>query len=144
MAFTFQDNGCLLPGIHIVHWDEFSGAFGFTEHRKYLLKGLQKGINQLKECGCNAIYVDGSFVTKKWIPNDFDSCWDHNGVDLKLLKVNYPLFFDFSESRKSQKEFYGGEFFPASFPAAPNPPLTYLEFFQLDRDGNPKGIIQII
>jgi hypothetical protein len=48
----------------------------------------------------------------------------------------------FDAKRSAQKAAYGGEFFPAGWPADSAGTL-FLEFFQMDRDGNPKGIIAI-
>lgn len=106
-----------------------------------LVEGLLIASGHLKNCGCKTIYVDGSFVTKKFLPNDYDACWDHNGVDLAKLKNEYPLFFDFSNGRENQKKFYKGELMPACIAAKINPVVHYINFFQLDRDDNSKGII---
>ncbi len=38
---------------------------------------------------------------------------------------------------------FGGELFPASFVAEPESGALFLDFFQRDRDGEPKGIIQV-
>jgi hypothetical protein len=58
------------------------------------------------------------------------------------LKSLEPLLLDFKNKRAAQKAKYGGELFPASH-TADRQGKTFLEFFQQDRDGNPKGIIQI-
>jgi hypothetical protein len=141
MSLKFQDNGNLPKGIHIMTIDEFETEFGHNTHRKKLIQGLKIGIAELQDCGCVKIYIDGSFVTTKEIPGDFDSCWDDAGVDIKKLMSIYPSIVDFSDQRKNQKIKYYGEFFPAREKATPYD--TYIEFFQSDRDGNPKGIIQI-
>jgi hypothetical protein len=49
---------------------------------------------------------------------------------------------DFSNQRAAQKAEFGGELFPASW-AADWQGRPYLEFFQLDRKGRPKGIIAV-
>jgi hypothetical protein len=84
---------------------------------------------------CARAYVDGSFVTSKGEPGDFDGCWDHNGVDFDALD---PVLLDFDGHREAQKAKFEGEMFIADAPGN-----RFLEFFQLDRDGRPKGIIQI-
>lgn len=141
MDLIFQPNGNLEKGIHILTMNEFEKKFGYNAHRKELIEGLKKGIIELKDCGCKKMYIDGSFVTKKEIPNDFDACWDEYGVDLQKLKTLYPAIIDFSNQRKNQKIKYSGEFFPSRISATPYD--IYIDFFQTDRDGNPKGIIQI-
>ena len=97
----------------------------------------------LKQAGCSRIYIGGSFVTNKEFPGDFDVCWESQGVDRALLKQIDPVFFDMSNQRANQKAKYGGELFRANTIADPMSGKTYLDFFQEDRNGNPKGIIAI-
>lgn len=144
MVIDYLLNGCLTPGIHQISWPDFVSEFGQTPHRLELLKGLELGVTRLRSCGCKAIYVDGSFVTRKWTPNDFDVCWDPVGVDLPKLITAHPEFFNFDNGREVQKKIYKGEFFPANLPAQIFPRITYLQFFQLDKNGDPKGIVQLI
>lgn len=47
---------------------------------------------------------------------DYDAAWEMLGVDPYRLD---PVLLDFSNSRAAMKAKYGGEFFPASFEAAP-------------------------
>jgi hypothetical protein len=47
-------------------------------------------MTQLKAAGCRTIYIDGSFVTSKQKPGDFDACWEDNGVDIKYLESIAP------------------------------------------------------
>lgn len=93
----------------------------------------------LHKAGCRTVYVDGSFVTDKPAPGDYDICWDPAGVNPALLD---PVFLDFDNSRKNQKSVYGGEFFPFNFQVEPG--KTFLDFFQNDRHtGQPKGILLV-
>ena len=96
---------------------------------------------QLKAAGCRSLYVDGSFVTIKNFPGDYDACWDVVGVDPSLLD---PILFDFSDfkaARIAQKGKYFGEFFPAQMPEGATGKL-FVDFFQTDKiTGAPKGII---
>ena len=94
----------------------------------------------LKRAGCGTVYVDGSFVTAKPQPMDFDACWAIDGVDPNRLD---PVFLDFSNSRAKQKARFGGEFFPADLPEGMTG-KTLLEFFQTDKEtGAPKGIVAL-
>ena len=86
------------------------------------------------------VYLDGSFVTSKPAPGDFDACWAVNGVVVDALD---PVFLDFSHGRARQKERFGGEFFPADLPEGETG-RTFLEFFQTDKEtGDAKGIVVI-
>ena len=86
--------------------------------------------------------LDGSFITSKEQPGDFDACWDATDVDIDLLFKLEPVFFEFDNFRKAQKRKFGGEFFPADVPATLSG-VVFKDFFQMDKDGKPKGIIVI-
>ncbi|MCO8125539.1 hypothetical protein NHH03_27620 [Stieleria sp. TO1_6] len=139
--FNSDDN--LPAGIHLTDWKSFSVAFGISAHRSRLISGLVAAMVPLRQAGCKRIYIDGSFVTAKVVPNDYDVAWDPLGVDLLLLKSLEPLFFDFANARAAQKAKFLGEFFPSSQPAEPAG-RTFLEFFQVDKNtGNQKGIVAL-
>ncbi len=140
-SFNSDDN--LPAGIHRIDWNAFSVAFGTSAHRSQLILGLAAAIVPLRQAGCMRLYIDGSFVTAKVVPNDYDVAWDPLGVDLLLLKSIEPLFFDFTNARAAQKAKYFGEFFPSSASADPAG-RTFLEFFQVDKNtGNQKGIVAL-
>jgi hypothetical protein len=143
MALDYQEDGKLVPGVHEVTWDEFVNEYGYNSHRADLIVGLRKALDDLKSVGCKRVYIDGSFVSKKNHPNDYDSCWEYAGVDLAMLKANFPLFFDFDNGRLNQKNYYRGELFPATSPAKLRPLTYYIDFFQRDRENNLKGIIAL-
>jgi len=137
MLPRFDAKGKLPAGIHAADWPEFLAHFGFSDWRRQLLAGLEAA---LRDAGCRLAYVDGSFVTAKKEPGDFDACWSMAGVNLDLLD---PVLLDFSNGRAAQKARYGGELFPAELPEGVSG-RTFLEFFQTDRDtGAAKGIVSI-
>lgn len=120
-------------------WDEFIGKFGFNDHRKRLISSLKSAIYEFVKAGCGELYVDGSFVTSKAYPNDYDCCWRTTGVNISSLD---PVLLDFTSKRRAQKLKYSGEFFPLPEINDPNM-MTFLDFFQFDKNDNPKGIIQL-
>lgn len=67
------------------------------------------------------------------------ACWEAAGVDVRRLDPELP---DFDNARAAQKARYGGELFPADWAASPDG-ITFLDYFQRDRTGRPKGIIAI-
>ena len=138
-----ESNGNLVAGIHICTWEDIQEVFAFNERRQELLRGLKRACESLKLAGCRRIYIGGSFATDKEFPGDFDFCWESEGVDRAYLKELDPVFFDFSNKRAAQKAKYGGEFFRANAIADAVSGKTYLDFFQEDRNGNPKGIIAV-
>lgn len=140
MLPRFDGKGKLPAGIHAVDWPEFVAYFGFSDRRRQLLAGLEAALRALRDAGCRLAYVDGSFVTAKQEPGDFDACWGIAGVNPDRLD---PVLLDFSDGRAAQKVKYGGELFPAELPEGVSG-RTFLEFFQTDRDtGAAKGIVSI-
>ena len=107
-----------------------------------LIEGLKVALEPLKSAGCTRVYLDGSFVTAKERPGDFDGCWDSEGVDFDLLAQSDPVLLTFGDSRAAQKKRYRGELFLADGQANGIGTL-FREFFQLDKDGNAKGIIVV-
>lgn len=133
--------GLLPPGIHLAEWAEVWAAFATSPRRQRLLNGFLRAIQSLKFAGCKMVYLDGSFITAKENPGDFDGCWDSSGVNPAQLD---PVLLRFDPGRIAQKIKYGGEMFPATWIADQNTMLTFIEFFQVDKEtGEAKGIIAI-
>ena len=104
------------------------------------MDGLRSALESLEGAGCRTAYVDGSFVTAKELPNDFDACWKEEGVDPDLLD---PVLLTFDPGRAAQKAKFLGELFPASSNSGGGG-LSFLDFFQTDRStGERKGIVAI-
>jgi hypothetical protein len=139
MILEFDERGNLPPGIHHATWNEIVTRYATSVRRRDLLDGLLDALRSLKGAGCTTAYLDGSLVTSKDHPGDFDACWESSGVILNRLD---PELLTFSDGRAAQKARYGGEFYPAEWPADANG-TTYLDFFQRDRLKQQKGIIAL-
>jgi len=119
-------------------WAEFVGRYGYTTQRLDLLAGLRAGLDALRVAECRRVYINGSFVTAKRAPGDFDVCWESAGVRVALLD---PALRTFANRCAAQKATFRGEFFPAE--ALADTRRTYLDFFQSGRTGEPKGIVAL-
>ncbi len=140
MLPDFDEDGNLPSGIHWASWAEFETRFGTNQHRRRLLSSLRAALAALTVAGCTTVYVDGSFVTAKDDPEDYDACWEVAGVDPYLLD---PVFLTFENGRAAQKARYLGEMFPASTTEGASG-ATFLDFFQIDKEtGDPKGIVAL-
>ena len=140
MIPALRQDGTLPPGVHWVLWDEIAARFGGTIWRQHLLAGLRAALGELRRAGCQTVYLDGSFVTDKPVPGDYDGCWEETGVDPSVLD---PILLTFDSGRATQKAKYGGELFLASAIADPQG-RRFLDFFQIDKDtGAPKGILAL-
>lgn len=130
----------LPPGIHLAPLAEVEARFASNPKRRVQFKGLIEALLNLRGAGCRRAFLDGSFVTAKPSPGDYDACWDPTGVNPVLLD---PVLLTFENNRAAQKTKYHGELFPSTIPAD-RAGTIFVEFFQVDRfTGAPKGIVAI-
>lgn len=130
--------GYLPPGVHDSPWSEVAPRFSVNGHRTRLVSGLLAALQNLAGAGCPSVLLDGSFVSQKDLPEDYDGTRDTQGVDPYRLD---PVLLDFSNARAAMKSKYLGELFPATASAAPG--VLYRDFFMKDRNGVPKGVVSI-
>jgi hypothetical protein len=135
-------NGNLPPGIHRAALEDLD-TFAWNARRRDLLGGLRRALAALAAAGVRRVWIDGSFVTSKPNPNDVDGCWEYGPwVDVNKLD---PVFLRIRPPREDMRSKYGVDFLisgtPLRDPEAHGRPVE--EFFQVDEDGNPKGILLI-
>jgi hypothetical protein len=141
MIRKFLSNGNLPQGVHETTWKKFCKRFGHTPHRISLITGLASALKDLSVADCRRVYINGSFVTAKEVPGDYDLCWSIDGVIPE--KLNQALLDFSSKGRVLMKEKYKGDLFPAEIPEGTSGKL-FLDFFQTDKiTGEPKGIISL-
>ncbi|WP_411103937.1 DUF6932 family protein [Vibrio vulnificus] len=129
----------LTPGIHTMSLADFENEFVYNDVRRKQFKGLILALRSLQTAGCAKVYIDGSYVTKKPVPGDFDACWDRGGVNPLLLDSE---LLEFTPPRVSQKLKYEGELFLSDGSA--DGVHTFLDFFQKVRGSNDtKGIVEL-
>jgi hypothetical protein len=138
----FDKNGNLPPGVYIVSLKDIESNFTWTTRRKKLFKGLKRAIDNLTKANVKKVWIDGSFVTSKNDPNDIDGCWQAD-KDVDADKLD-PVFLDMNPPREAMKKKYGVDFLIAGVPIADSPGKSIEEFFQIDRDGNKKGILLFV
>jgi hypothetical protein len=132
-------DGALPAGIHVATWDEVVQAFGGTTHRSELLAGLLDVLHDLQRAGCRTAYLDGSFVTDKEVPGDYDLCWEMDAVNFNKL---HPVILEVGAPRASQKARYRGDILPNVTEGASGAP--FVDFFQRNKvTGGVKGIVEI-
>ena len=140
MIPEWSTNGDLPPGVHFTTWRELADRLSFNPRRGRMLAGFRQACRELQKAGCRLVYLDGSFVTRKERPGDFDACWDVQNVDDARLD---PVFWDFSRGRAAQKQRFLGELFPAQLPEGATG-RAFVDFFQVNKmNGEPKGILAI-
>ena len=140
MMPEWSPNGDLPPGVHFATWTQVEERLESNPRRRRLLAGFREACELLRKAGCRLVYLDGSFVSTKQHPGDFDACWEIQHVDDEGLD---PVFWDFSQGRAAQKRRFLGEFFPAQLPEGADG-RAFVEFFQVNKlTGEPNGIVAI-
>ncbi len=132
--------GLLPPGIYDATLEEVKIRYAINPRRIALFKGMEMGIENLFLSGCPLLYLDGSYITTKPRPEDYEICWDPRFVIPALLD---PILLDFSEERKRQKQKYAGEYFPSTMVEIGSG-KAFADYFQKDKhSGAIKGIVRI-
>ena len=55
--------------------EEIAKRFGFTQRRRWLLKGLRTAVKAFWAAGIEEVFIDGSLCTEKPDPGDIDGYW---------------------------------------------------------------------
>lgn len=119
-------------------WPDLVATFGQgSVKRKLVAEGLRKFALTLRAAGGKWLFVDGSFVTSKERPSDWDGCFLGAEIDWQVVD---PRLKDIKANRASLKADFRCDAFPAE---ATNGFLgqPFRDFFQQDRAGHPKGIL---
>jgi hypothetical protein len=134
-----QPNGELPPGEYPASLDEIERVYGHAnDRRRLLMRGLRDAAAQFVRAGVRTLWVNGSFVTDKEMPNDIDGCWEFTpSVAVDQLDTVF-----LQRSRQGMKDKYGLDFFIANIIEADSG-LPFPKFFQISRDGEPKGILVV-
>lgn len=103
MIPPFDAHGVLPPGVHACTLDEIAAMLCFNPHRRELLGGLRAFISdRLLPDGLRfPLYVDGSFVRSKALPDDIDVVLDlMHGAGDRALKAALLLRFRNDELKR--------------------------------------------
>lgn len=138
--------GELPAGIHTATLKDVETTFGAAnDRRKLLMSGLKDAVKVLKAGQVSKIFIDGSFVSDKDEPNDIDGCWSNVGADANTLDPrfwDYADENDFQQKRQSLKQEFGIDFYMAEQTEGGSG-KPFPDFFQTNRDGQPKGILEV-
>jgi hypothetical protein len=100
----------------------------------------------LHAAGCPRVFVGGSYVTNKANPNDVDCCFDY-AHDLDWPRLAAADLLSTGDECAAQRARYGGEFHFANMAIGMfgplQEPMTFLEFYQRNADGESIGIIAL-
>lgn len=135
-----SQNGYLPQGVHSMSLADVRRYFAWNTRRRFLFGGFARAVATLQSAGCRTVILDGSFVTSKEEPGDWDAAFDPVGVLPARLD---PILLKHDDGRRAMRAKYLGDMFPWTALASSATGSIYRQFFQKDRDGNPKGIIEI-
>ena len=139
MIPDFLASGELPPGEHPATLDQVEERYATNSTRRTQFEGLARACRALAAAGATTLWLNGSYITTKAEPRDYDATFDTDRLDWITLGLDEPELLDFDAPRTTQKRVYGGELIP-SVPGG----VDFVDFFQHNRDGNRKGIIRIV
>lgn len=90
----------LPPGVHDASLEEVRERFATNETRARLFDGFIKACQSLASAGCKVLYLDGSYVTEKRNPEDYDVCWDYPAAWMNAKWIRSFSIFRTRESIK--------------------------------------------
>ncbi len=135
----FMQNGALPPGVHTATLEEVEERFagpGSSYRRRERMRDLKLVVDQLLDLGVSHIWIDGSFVTSKPRPQDVDvvcrPTTDPRG---------WPNLFRPGAERLLKQRHHVQLFRHPKVVTDRGYPQAIEEFFQMDRDDRPKGIV---
>ena len=143
MLPEFNENGDLPVGIHPATLSEVVDRFGKGSAQRLIVADRLERIYQLaqKTGHLSQLIVFGSFVTNKPEPNDVDVVIIMNDEFVAdPFSRDTRLLFDHAVSQAH----FGASIFWARQFAALGDPKTFVEDWQIKRDGGRRGIVEII
>jgi hypothetical protein len=125
------------PGIHTVTLAEVKDKFAYNAKRIALFAGLNRVVGILSEAKCPEVFLDGSYITQKEEPGDYDLCFEPTG-----LQPTEPL-----RALLAAKENRKAEYLGDIFARLPEPPYHHDHVTDWQKDGRNddviKGILRI-
>jgi hypothetical protein len=129
--------GLLPPGIHEATLGEVRRRFGGSNQvRLSLMKGLSEVVVRAKRAGAKYMLVDGSFVTDKKDPGDWDAVLVFP-VECNAASEDAVLLTDRERIRKD----HGGDLFTITEDDQEVLEHFVKDVFGTDREKRPKGLL---
>lgn len=136
MSLNFNSQGFLHQTITLSH-DEVVHHFGTNPRRANQLENALRFFRIFYACGCQFVYIDGSFVSTKKYPEDIDLCFDTTSLEADKLKKEFPQFFDLSALGKIHRDLQCHIF------TFSENSTRFFDLLSEDREGNRKGFVKL-
>jgi hypothetical protein len=128
----FNDVGYLPPGVHLASLDEIAARFGQeSEIRHAQMDSVRWLVDIAQKAGIQRLIINGSFVTDVFEPNDVDCAL--------LLSADFPLDPDAAADLSE-----GLPFIDLHMAEAKEFAIMVEQLYASDRDGVPKGVIEVL
>lgn len=143
---SFRDDGWLPAGHHAATWQEVIVRFGGkpNSRRADILVSLLRWRDAARaRTLAGLVLLDGSFVSDKEVPGDFDLVFSYDAATETLVRADREArtLTDYQACRALG--FLGDVFaLPASLKTS-SPALSGLDMFDFDRQGTPKGVVKV-
>ena len=136
MYLNFNSQGFLHETITLTY-EQFEQHFGTNQTRMRQINNALPFFHIYRSYGCRAVYVDGSFASKKKYPEDIDLCFDLTGMDMPKFREDVPQLFDPIAIGKIHRDLQCHIF------TFEEDETLFFDFLSLDRNGNIKGFVKI-
>ena len=138
----FNEHGDLPVGIHAATLEEVVEHFGNTPRRSVVARRLERIFRLARSTGHLARFiVFGSFVTAKPEPNDVDIfLLMKDSFDVRQVSTEARLIFDHGAAQN----LVGASVFWIRRAAAFGGEEATIAHWQIKRDGNKRGILEVI
>lgn len=143
----FRGDGWLPAGHYRTTWEEVIARFGDQagSRRAVVMLSLLRWRDEARAAGlAGLIILNGSFVSRKEAPGDFDLVFFYDEASEKLIKSdnNVRMLIDMQACHKAG---FRGDIFalPLSLQSI-SPLLCGMDMFDRDRQGQPKGVVEVL
>jgi len=143
----FRDDGWLPEGHHRTTLEELTVRFGdqMGSRRAVVLLSLLQWRDEARAAGlAGLVILDGSFISRKEAPGDFDLVFLYDEASEQLLKSdsNARALTDMQACHKAG---FRGDIFalPLSLQRL-SPLLGGMDMFDRDRQGQTKGVLEVL
>jgi Family of unknown function (DUF6932) len=136
MSLNFNSQGSLHETITL-KYEELILHFGTNPKRFQQIANALQFFRIFHSCGCEVVFIDGSFVSKKKYPEDIDLCFEISNIDAGKLEREFPEFFDLNEMGRIHRDLHCHIF------TFDKKHTRLFDMLSEDREGNAKGFVKL-
>ena len=142
---ALREDGWLPEGHHETTWEEIVAAFGGGpgSPRAGVLARLLEWRDAARSKGLTGrIMLDGSFISRKPVPGDFDLIFVYDEATEALLNRD-PEAQNLIDYSRCKEAGYGDVFSMSAVMVREHPAFCRTDLFDTDKSGRPKGVVEV-